>query len=407
MYRLLLRVLFISLSSLLILSGCGVIIETNFPGCADTGSSKTYRGIGCQRLCKSEYRNCTNGKNADPDNDCQCTAPPIDLGIGGTNTVVPDSIGASCVCYYAGSTDYVNLHLAGTCPSWFDKIGTGQTKTGIGRPIGFGDDSSCTKMCKSGGGNELRGQFQFTTRGKGVCTPEAVLFPGTILGDYVSGGQLAAHSDHGKPAAIARAEARLHRVDFRLAQAGLQTNATPKNAPLFKMQALGLDCRAECTKGSEYCTEFQVDSKNVQGILASISTLPDMGTAKSIDLAQLRSSAFGSGATSCTHNKVAIESNGNVSSDGNQCSEPLFLSLAGVKDFSVSVVVPKSIKARLISAGPLRQLEFSERESMMSLRLTPDALHRLYGGPLRFAATEGDRLTLETQNSCLAIGLKQ
>jgi hypothetical protein len=135
--------------------------------------------------------------------------------------------------------------------------------------------------------------------------------------------------------------------------------------------------------------------------------LPDTGTTKSIDLAQLRSSAFGSGTTSCTHSKVAIESNGKVTSDGNQCSEPLFLSLAGVKDFSASVVVPKSIKARLISAGPLRQLEFSERESMMSLRLTPDALHRLYGGPLRFAATEGDRLTLETQNSCLAIGLKQ
>lgn len=406
MSRLLLKGLLTAFASVLILSGCGVINEADFPGCPPS-SSKTYRGIGCQSLCKSEYRNCANGKTADPDYDCQCTKPPNNLGSGGQNTVVPDPIAASCVCRYSGSPDYVNLHLAGSCPAWLDKIGTGQARTGIGRPIGFGEDSSCTNICKNGGGGELRGQFQFTTRGKGICTPEAVLFPGTILGDYISGGQLASHSDQAKPSAVVRAEARMRRVDFRLAQAGIQSDASPKNGPLFKMRALGLDCRAECAKGSEYCTEFQVDSKNVQGILASIELLPASGISKIINLAQVRSSAFGLTNTSCTHSEVAIAKDGNASSAGNPCTQPLYLSLPGVKDFSATVVVPQVIKARLTTAGLLRQIEFSEPESMMSLKLTPVALHRLYGGPLRFAATEGDRLTLETQNSCLAIGLKQ
>lgn len=397
-----------ALALLLGLSGCG---DINFPGCDPTGSNKTYRGIGCSRICKAAYSHCTNGNNADPDNDCQCTKPVSGgTGGGGGSTVVPNPIAASCVCYYTGSPDYVNLHLAGSCPAWLNNLTPGQLRTGIGRPIGSGQDSSCTNICQSGGGQELRGVFQFEARGKGVCTPDATMFPGTILGDYVSGGQLAESAPGDIPEALARAEFRMQRVDFRLAQAGLLQPLAQAGAPAapaqFKMREIGIECRAECAMNGEFCAEFKVDSANTRGIVETLARLPGSGEAKTINLAELRGAAFSRSMTNCTHASVAFAPNGQLRSDGARCDQPLYLSFAGVQDFSAAVSVPQSVKAVLTSAGGVRQMVFSEEAAMISLQLKPVTLHRLYGGRVRAAASDGERLTLETQNSCIAIKLK-
>lgn len=398
-------------ASLLLLSGCGVLSETDFPGCDPTGSPKTYRGIGCTRICKAEYARCTNGKTADPDNDCRCTRAPVSI----PSEPVPDVLASSCACYYDDNPSYVNLHLV-HCPSWLSRIPNGEEKVAVGRPIGSGEDSSCTNMCRNGNGMEIRGTFQVKTRGAGFCMQEAVIFPGVILADYVSGGQFASSEvEHREfyanlpKGALARAEYRIAHRDAKLAakSGGLQKVRfdTDKAATTpFKMRELNVDCPSECANGGQYCAEFQVDANNVRAIRDSLATLPAAAMQKTIPLPSLRQN-FGNVSTACTHPSVDFDNMGRMRATGKACTQPLYLSMPGLENFEASISIPNTIAAEYSGAGENRQIVFSKTETMLALNVRPDALQRLYGGKIRMASLSTERLVFETQNYCLAIRL--
>lgn len=393
----------------LALSGCGVLSETNFPGCDPTGSPKTYRGIGCTRICKAEYAHCSNGKNADPDNDCRCTSDPVSFPV----EPVPEALASSCACYYDGNPSYVNLHLV-SCPSWLPRIPNGASKLAIGRPVGSGEDSSCTNMCRNG--SEIRGTFKVKTSGAGFCLPEARIFPGTIKADFVSGGQLAAaeaeHREfyaHLPKGALARAEYRTAQRDSKLAALPgrlrtVQLDAGKATATTFNMRELNVDCRAECANGGQYCAEFKLDADNARSIRESLSALPAAATRRSIPLSGLRQ-LFGKVTTTCSHPSVEFDSSGRLRATGAACTQPLYLSMPGVGQFTASVSVPATVTAEYSVSGGNRQMVFSNPDAMLSLNVQPASLQRLYGGKIRMASFSTERVVFESQNYCVAVKL--
>jgi hypothetical protein len=396
-------------AALLALGGCGVLLEADFPGCATTGSPKTYRGIGCTRKCKAEYTHCTNNKNADPDNDCQCTRDPISL----PQEPVPEALASSCACYFPGNPSYVNLHLV-NCPAWLPRIPNGASKIAVGRPIGSGEDSSCTNVC--GSGSEIRGIFQVKTSGAGFCRPEAAIFPGTIRADFVSGGQLASTEPELREFYARLPKGALARVEYRTAQRDSKLAALPGGvrtvqldagkaaAPVFNMRELNVDCRAECANGGQYCVEFQVDADNARSIRESLSALPAAATRRSIPLSGLRQ-LFGNVTTACSHPSVEFDAAGRMRATGSACTQPLYFSMPGVKQFTASVSVPGTVTAEYTAAGGNRQMVFSNPDAMLALNVQPAALQRLYGGKVRMASFSSERVVFESQNYCIAIKL--
>lgn len=404
------RILLIALLAIVI-SSCGVVIEEKLLWCDATGSNKTYRDVGCQRQCKAAYRNCTNGKIADPEKDCECSKDVGGIYIpnNGNQLTVPTTIASSCACYNSG-TRFVNLHLAGTCPLWLPKIGAEVLTTGIGRPINSGDDPTCTNICESSSSRELRGVFKFHTTGPGACIPQATMFPGTIAGKYFSGGELAQAIEDAPPQFIARARLRMQKLNYRLA--GLQPETTmiinegATRRAVFNMVKLDVDCMKECIDSGENCTEFKISDENKASIMSILAKLPADGVANSIDISKLRYQSFNS-PTSCQHATVEFGRDGSVKSAGARCEQQLYLQYPGIENFDASVTIPSLIDAHASTTPSYRTMVFSDENSMISLKLSPNQLHQLYGGKIRAIWASSDRVTLETQNSCIAIALKQ
>lgn len=396
----------------LLLSSCGVLTEADFPGCEPTGSVKTYRTIGCGRVCKAQYANCSNGKTADPDSGCACTKDPINLGSGMTEP--PSTVSSSCACYFPGTPAYVSLHLAGACPAWLPNVGTSEIRTGIGRPIGSGADPSCTAVCTPNGGSELRGVFTFRSSKPGSCTDGATMFPGTLLGDFEGGGQLALDSEapaRHSSAFVLQAEAKLQRLDYQLAESQ-KFIRLPVQAPAaqsasggsrFAIRDLKISCTAECAKGGEHCTQFQVSSSNVNGLNAILSRISDRAQVHTIKDWR---AMYDDVQTSCAHETLEVNAQGLLSSKGSACSQRLYLTFPTVQEFSSTLSIPAVVEAHFVTIAGVRQVTFSKEESMPVLNLTPLPIHRLYGGKIRFASVDAQRLVLETQNHCLAVKLQ-